>query len=61
MSTFINFQKKLAKLWINKSYMTDKTRGSPSNTIKRQIPHILDTEPTHTTEYNNEKGLHRKI
>ena len=43
---------KKAKVLINNSYMNYKTRVSPSNTIKIQISHILDTVPTHATEYS---------
>ena len=57
MSTVTNFQKKKAKVLINNSYTNDKTRGSPSNTRKRQTSHILDTSPTHATEYNLKKGF----
>ena len=33
-------------------YNNEKTYGSPANTIKRQISYILETAPTHATEYN---------
>ena len=42
----------MAKALINKSYMNDKTCGSPENIRKRKISHILETAPTHATEYN---------
>ena len=52
----------LAKALINNSYMNEKTCGSTENTRKRQISHILETEPTYATEYNNKKGFaHQNI
>ena len=35
--------------------MNDKTFGSPSNTRKIQISHILETSPTNATECNLKK------
>ena len=32
--------------------MNEKTCGSPSNTRKKERSHILDTAPTHATDYN---------
>ena len=58
--TFMNFKKKIAKALIKHSYMNQKTCGSPEKTIKRKISHILDTAPTHATDYNLEKWLHCK-
>ena len=49
---FMNFRKKLLKSLINNSYTNEKQCGSPENFRKRQLSHILDTEPTHATEYN---------
>ena len=51
----------MAKVLTNNSYMNDKTCGGPSKNRKRQISHILDTSPTHATEYHFKKFLHRKI
>ena len=53
--------KKMVKGLINNSYMNEKSCGSPENFIKRQLSHILETAPTHATEYNEKLGLHRKI
>ena len=36
---------------INNSYINQNICGSPSKTRKRQISHILETAPTHVTEY----------
>ena len=55
MSTLTNFRNNNAKVSINNSYINDNTCGIPSNNRKRQISHILDTLPTHTTEYNKKK------
>ena len=58
----MNFRKKLAKVLINNSYTNEKTCGSPTNTRKRQISHILEIAPTHATEYNLKKGFaHQNI
>ena len=51
----------MAKALINNSYTNEKTCGSPENTRNRKISHILETTPTHATEYNLKKSLHRKI
>ena len=41
--------------------MNEKTCGSPSKTRKRQISHILDTAPTHATEYKKaQKNINAK-
>ena len=40
--------------------MNEKTCGSPSNTRKGIISHILETAPTHATEYNFFKGFAQK-
>ena len=45
---------------INKSYINEKTCVSPSKTRKRQISHILETAPTHATEYNLKRGFVQK-
>ena len=50
----------MAKVSIKNSYMNDKTRGSPSKTIKRQISHIVETSPNHATEYYLRKGFAQK-
>ena len=55
----MNFQKKLANVLIKNSYMNEKTCGSPSNTRKRKISHILETGPTRDTE-NPKKGFAQK-
>ena len=57
---FCEFSKKMAKVFINNSYMNKKTCGSPSNTRKKQISHILETVPTHVTEYHLKKGFAQK-
>ena len=50
---FMDFQKeKKAKGLMNNSYTNEKVCGSPSNIRKRQLSHILETEPTHVTQYN---------
>ena len=59
---FYEFSKKLAKVLINNSYTNEKTCGSQSKSRKRQISDILETAPTHPTEYNlKKKGFHSKI
>ena len=50
-SYFYQFSKKLAESLIDNSYTNKKTCGSPSNTRKRQISHILETATTHATYY----------
>ena len=45
---------------INNSYKNDKACGSPENFRKWQLSHILDTAPTHFTEYNGQKGFAQK-
>ena len=57
---FVNFRKQLAKRLINNSYTNDKACVSPGYFRKRQLSNILDTEPTHATEYNEKMGVHRK-
>ena len=37
--------------------MNDNKFWSTGNTRKRKISHILETEPTYATEYNNKKGF----
>ena len=37
--------------------MNEQTCGSPSNTRKRQIPHIFENAPTYATEYNFKNGF----
>ena len=37
---------------VNNSYTNKKAHGSLSKTRKRQISHILETSPTHASEYN---------
>ena len=54
---FMDFRKKMAKGLINNSYMNEKVCGSPENVRKRQLSHILETTPTHATEYNEKKGF----
>ena len=58
--TFMRFRKK-SKVLINNSYKNEKICGIPVNVRKRQLSHILETLPTHDTEYNEKKGLHSKI
>ena len=58
---FYGFSKFLANTLIKNSYTNEKTCGSPSNTIKIQISHILDIAPTHATEYNEKKGFSQQI
>ena len=58
---FMDFRKKLANGLIDNSYTNEKACGSPEDVRKRQLSHILETAPTHATEYNEKKGLHRKI
>ena len=50
---FIEFRKKMAKALINNSYTNEKACVSPSNYRKRKLSHILETAPTHATEYND--------
>ena len=42
-------------------YINDKSCNIPENKIKIKISHILDTAPSHTTEYDFKKGFHCKI
>ena len=55
--TFMNFINKLAEALIHSSYINDETCGIPSKTIKIKISHILETEPTHATEYDEINGF----
>ena len=55
---FLNFRIKLAKALIENSYMNDKTYVDPENTRKRQISHILENTPNHSTKYK--KGFIQK-
>ena len=57
---FYEFSKKKANVLINNSYINEKTCGSPSNTREINISHILETEPTHATEYNKIKVFTEK-
>ena len=50
----------MTKALINIYYINDKTYGSPENTRKRKISHILENAPTNATEYNNEKRVAQK-
>ena len=59
--TFMNFRKKIAKALIHNFYISNKTCGSPENTIKRKIPHAFENSPTHATEHDEEKWFHRKV
>ena len=56
----MDFRGEMAKVLVNKSYINEKTCGSPSNTVKRQISHILETAHTYATEYNNNKSIVQK-
>ena len=44
---------------INNSYINEKTCGSPENARNRQLSQILETAPTHDTDYNK-KGFAQK-
>ena len=50
---FTNFRKK-AKALLQKSNINKKTCGSPENTRKRKISHILETAPNYSTDYDKE-------
>ena len=54
------FKTKLANVLINNLYIHFKTCESPSTTSKTQISHILETEPTHATEYNKKRFFKEK-
>ena len=60
-NTFMGSSRKKYKALINNSYTNEKTCVSPVNFRKRQLLYILETVPTHDTEYNEKKGLHRKM
>ena len=45
---------------INNSYINEKTCVIPDNFRKRQLSHILENAPTHTTEKNEKKGFAQK-
>ena len=47
----------MAKALVDNSYINGKTYGSPENTIKINISHILETTPTHATDYDGKKGF----
>ena len=51
------FENKLAKTLIKTSYTNEKTCGSPENSRKRQLSHILETAPIHDTECNGKTGF----
>ena len=53
----MDFGGNLTKALSNNSYTNDKTCGSPENVIQRQWSHILETAPTHDTEYNGKNGF----
>ena len=40
--------------------MDEKACGSPENFRRRQLSHILQTVPTHATEYDLKKGFAQK-
>ena len=42
---------------INNSYKNEKACGSPENVRKRQLSHVLETAPTHATEYKLKRGF----
>ena len=42
---------------INNSYSNENTCGSPAKSRKRRISHILETAPTHATEYDEKNGF----
>ena len=45
--TLRSFGENFAKALINNSYMNNNTYGSPENSRKRKISHILETDPLH--------------
>ena len=47
----------MTKRLINNSYTNEKACGSPANARNRKLSHILETEPTHATEYNEKYGF----
>ena len=47
----------MAKEFIHNSYIDGKTCGSLENIIKRKILHILETSPTHATDYDKKEGF----
>ena len=49
----------MAEVFVDNSYINEKTCGIPSNTRKRKISHILKTAPTHDSEYIK-KGFAQK-
>ena len=51
------FQGIFSKSLIKKTYINDNIGGSPENTGKRKISHILETTPTHATHCSGEKWL----
>ena len=60
--TFMKFRGEIAKALIHNSYIYDESCTSPAKTRKRNISHILETAPTHATEYGGGgMGLHHKI
>ena len=56
----MNFRKTLSGASIHNSYIIEKIGGTPENTTKRKILHLLETAPTHATDYDKKKGLYRK-
>ena len=58
---FMKFRGEMAKVLIKNSYISDDSCTSSVNTRKRKIPHILQTVPTHATEYDERMGLRRKF
>ena len=42
----------MAELFINSSFMNDEKCGSTENNRNWQVSIILETTPTHATEYN---------
>ena len=46
---------------IHNSYIIEKTCASPENTRKIDISYILDTEPTHATDYDEKMIAPQKL
>ena len=45
----------MAKALIHNSYINEKICGSQEKTRKRKISHILETAPTHATDYDKKR------
>ena len=58
--TFMTFRKN-PNAFIDNPSFNEKTCGIPENTPKRKISHILETSPTHATDYDKKRVCTEKF